>query len=153
MHNFVNCLSFVQQCKIQVNVLNRKWKSKWLYIYAKKVVLFPEIGRVKFFSSLTHPHSRMCIRIYIFCSKKKTHTQTKTKKKQKKKKRKKMLLLLTISVENLTGYDDIIWQFALCSFNLRDQQTKRELVLKNNKLWKTFVCIVYFLFKLKTKIC
>ena len=64
-----------------------------------------------------------------------------------------MLLLLTISVENLIGYDDIIWQFALCSFNLRDQQTKRELVLKNNKLWKTFVYIVYFLFKLKTEIC
>ena len=32
----------------------------------KKVVMFPEIGRVKFFWSLTRPHSRMCIRIYIF---------------------------------------------------------------------------------------
>ena len=84
----------------------------------KKVVLFPEIGRVKIFSSLTGPHSRMCIRIYIFCFKQKnTHTETKKQKKLnkiekqknlKKKGRKKMLLLLTISVENLTGYDDIV---------------------------------------------
>ena len=34
-----------------------------------KVVLFPEISRVKLFLSLTRPHSRMCIRIYIFCFK------------------------------------------------------------------------------------
>ena len=37
---------------------------------AKKVVLFPEIGRVKSFLSLTRPHSQMCIRIYIFNFKK-----------------------------------------------------------------------------------
>ena len=35
-------------------------------------------------------------------------TQTKSKKKPKKKGRKKVLLLLTISVESLTGYDDIV---------------------------------------------
>ena len=44
----------------------------------KKVVLFPEIGRVNFFLSLTDPRSRNFIRIYIFCFKK--------KKKGKKKK-------------------------------------------------------------------
>ena len=47
----------------------------------KKIALFPEIGWGKIFSSLTRPHSRMCIRIYIFCFKQKnTHTETKTKR-------------------------------------------------------------------------
>ena len=32
----------------------------------EKIVLHPEIGRVKTFLSLTHLHSRMCIRIYTF---------------------------------------------------------------------------------------
>ena len=49
----------------------------------KKVVLFPEIAWMKIFSSFTHPHRRMCIRIYIFCFKQKTHTQTESKKKSK----------------------------------------------------------------------
>ena len=43
---------------------------------AKKVVLFPDIGRVNFFYHLPARISRMCMRIYIFCFKK-THTQTK----------------------------------------------------------------------------
>ena len=76
----------------------------------------------KHFSSLTCPHSLMCIRIYTFCFRQKnthiTHRNKKQKKlkktekqtKPKKKGRKKMLLLLTISVENLTGYDDSFWQ-------------------------------------------
>ena len=54
----------------------------------KKVVFFPEIGRVKFFLSLARPHSRMCIRIseYTFLIKKK---QTKKKNQKKLKKLKK----------------------------------------------------------------
>ena len=36
-----------------------------------------------------------------------------------------MLLLLTVSVENLTRYDNIVLKFALCTFNLGDQPTKR----------------------------
>ena len=32
----------------------------------KQVVLFPEIGRVKNFLSLTRPHSKVSIKIYIF---------------------------------------------------------------------------------------
>ena len=110
---------------------------------------------MKIFSSLTRLHSRMCIRIFFFvCFKQKnTHTNKKQKKlkkiekqkKQKKKRRKKMLLLLTISVENLTRYDAVVWEFALCTFNLHDQSTKRERVLKNNKLWKTlvYICLLY----------
>ena len=52
-----------------------------------------------------------------------------------------MFLLLIIFVENLTRYDDIIWEFALCTFSLRDQLTKRQRVWKNSKLWKAFVYI------------
>ena len=52
-----------------------------------------------------------------------------------------MLLLLAISVENLTGYNNILWQFALCTFNLPDQPTKSERVLKNNQ--PVFVCLLY----------
>ena len=62
-------------------------------------------------------------------------------KKPKKKRRKKMLLPLTASVENLTGYDDIVCEFALCNFNLFNQPTKRECIRKNNNFWKTFVYI------------
>ena len=51
-----------------------------------------------------------------------------------------MLLLLTISVENLTGYNDIVRQIALCTLNLPDQPTKRERVLKNNNV----VCVCFF---------
>ena len=32
-----------------------------------------------------------------------------------------MLLLWTVSVENLTIYNDIVCGFALCGFNIRDQ--------------------------------
>ena len=49
-------------------------------------------GRVKIFSSLTCPHSCMCIRIYIFCFKQKkkhTHRNKKQKKLKKIEKQKK----------------------------------------------------------------
>ena len=46
----------------------------------KKVVLFPKIGRVKVFLSLTHPRSQMCVRIYLFKLKKQ---QTNNKKQGK----------------------------------------------------------------------
>ena len=51
----------------------------------KKVVLFPEIGQVKKILSLTLPHSRMCIRIYIFNFKKQTNKQKKTRIQKKAK--------------------------------------------------------------------
>ena len=70
----------------------------------------------------------------------KENKKKKKKKKQEKKRRKKMLLL-TISVKNLTEYNDIVLQFALCTFNLPDQPTKRERVLKNNKL--VHVCLLF----------
>ena len=82
----------------------------------KNVVLFPEIGQVKSLLSLTCPHSRMCIRIYIFNLKKnKNNNNNKTKKEKQTKKEKR------ISVENLTGYDDFVYEFALDTFNLLDR--------------------------------
>ena len=51
----------------------------------KKVILFPEITRVKMFLSFIHPHSRVCIRIYIFNLKKKTTTTIRKQKKQEDK--------------------------------------------------------------------
>ena len=56
----------------------------------------------------------MCIRIYIFDFKKK-----KKKKKANKKKRQKVKETKEekrISVEKLTGDDDIVCEFALCTF-------------------------------------
>ena len=47
---------------------------------AKKVILFPEIGRVKIFLSLLRLYSRMCIRIFIFNFKKQTNKQAKKPK-------------------------------------------------------------------------
>ena len=54
-------------------------------IRSKKVVLFPQIGRVKKILSVTGPHSRMCIRIYIFNFKSQTNKQKKKKNKNTKK--------------------------------------------------------------------
>ena len=48
--------------------------------------MFPETGRMKSFVSLTHPHSRMCIRIYIFIY---FFFKEEQKQKQKKAKTKK----------------------------------------------------------------
>ena len=50
----------------------------------KKVVLFPEIGQMKNFLSLTLPHSRMCIRINLFQTKK-THNQKAKETKENRK--------------------------------------------------------------------
>ena len=77
-----------------------------------KAVLFPEIGQVKDFLSLTRPHSRMRIRIYNF--------NLKEKKKEKTKKVKEIKEEYKISVENLTGYVDIVCEYFLCTFNLLD---------------------------------
>ena len=46
----------------------------------RKIVSFPEIDRVKKNLSLTRPHSRICIRIYIFNFKKQQQQQKKIKK-------------------------------------------------------------------------
>ena len=87
-------------------------------IRPKKGVLFPEIGPVKIFLSLTRPHSRMCIRKHVSNLKQKTKKAKKKKKKKRRQKAKETKEEKTISVENLTGYDDTACKFALCTFNL-----------------------------------
>ena len=76
---------------------------------AKKIVLFPEISWVKFFY-----HSPACmverVSEYIFLVSIKNGQKTKEFKEEKR-----------ISEEKLTGYDGIIWELALCTFNLLDQ--------------------------------
>ena len=52
----------------------------------QKVVLFPEIDRMKKILSLTHLHSRMCIKICIFKFKKHQTNKQKTRIQKKPKK-------------------------------------------------------------------
>ena len=62
--------------------------------------------------------------------------------------------LLTAVVGNLTGYDDIVCEFALCAFNLRDQPTKRKCARqKSINFGKHFYTLIYFVLKIKTKKC
>ena len=58
----------------------------------------------------------MCIGIYIFNLK----TKKKKAKKIRRQKAKETKGEKKISVENLTGYYNIISKFALCTFNLLD---------------------------------
>ena len=64
----------------------------------------------------------MCIRIYIFNFK---------KEKQDKKEAKDTKEEKRIPVENLTGYDDIVFEFALCTFNLLDRE--RDELINHSK--------------------
>ena len=84
----------------------------------------------------------------MFQTKKHTHSQKaketkenrKTKETKEEKEKENVVVVIVVvekSVENLTRFDDIVWEFALCTFNLYDQPTKRERMLKN-KLWKIF---------------
>ena len=62
----------IMECK-EVRII------KDVLLTPKKEVLLPEIGWVKMFLSLIHPHSRMCIRICIFNFKKQANKQNKNK--------------------------------------------------------------------------
>ena len=85
----------------------------------KKFVLFPEIGRAILFLSFNRPDSPMCIRIYIFnlrnLNLKKTTQKTRRQKTKETKEEKEILL------EYLTGYNDVVFEFALCTFKLFDR--------------------------------
>ena len=70
--------------------------------------MFPETGWVKFFLSLIRPQN-----IYFQFKK-----QNKKTRRQKAKGTKEAKI---ISVENLTGYNDIVCEFAPCAFNLPDR--------------------------------
>ena len=99
-------------------------------------------------------------------STKKTHIQkaketkeNRKTKKAKEEKEKENVVVVNNTCGNLARSDDIVWEFALYTTNLRDvciyfaikerglwsancdQPTKREDILKSNKLWKTFAYI------------
>ena len=76
-------------------------------IRPKKSILVSANQPGETFLSLTLPNNRICFRIYISNWKK-----DKEQRKLKKKKR--------ISAENLIGCDNIVCEFALCTFNLLD---------------------------------
>ena len=62
--------------------------------------------------------------------------------------------LLTAVVGNLTGYNDIVCEFALCDFNLCVQPKKRKCARqKSINFGKHFYTLIYFVFKIKTKKC
>ena len=96
------------------------------------VVLFPEMDHLKIFLNHLLPaplrlHSWMYINIYLLF-KKNTYTRKQKAKETKDEKRKtkettqdkkKKLILWTASVENSTGYVDIVCQFVVY-FKLRD---------------------------------
>ena len=115
----------------------------------KKVVLFPEISRVKNFLSLTRPHSRICIRICVFNFKKIKPKIIKIQKTRETKNEKR------ISMENVTGYDDIVckllcvlltyliewWIYRGCSYEFNVVYMKREkswYLLYYKNIWSTY---------------
>ena len=115
----------------------------------KKVVLFPEISRVKNFLSLTRPHSRICIRICVFNFKKIKPKIIKIQKTRETKNEKR------ISMENVTGYDDIVckllcvlltyliewWIYRCCSYEFDVVYVKREkswYLLYYKNIWSTY---------------
>ena len=75
---------------------------------------------------LYHSPARIveCVSECMLLIKKKTHTHTRTNTKHKKKSRlqkaEETKEEKIISVVNLTGYDDIVCKFSLCTFNLLD---------------------------------
>ena len=55
----------------------------------------------------------MCISIYIFSSKQKAKNTRRQKTKETKEEKR-------ISVENLTGFDNIVCEFVLCTSSIRE---------------------------------
>ena len=68
--------------------------------------------------------------LYIFSFKKKTKKTKQNKKKTRsQKKANETKEEKRISVENLTGFDDIVCKFALCTSNLLIKSSRREFLL------------------------
>ena len=86
------CYFLSYSFKFQPNVWNRchdlLMVSMKVLIRPKKVVLFPETGRLKNFLSLNHSHSCACITIYICCFKQKNTHREKQKAKETKESKK-----------------------------------------------------------------
>ena len=87
--NHLKALLCILHLLIQSNMKKYENYDEKCYVYwgQKKVVLFPEIDWVNFFLSLTRPHSRMCMRIYIFNFKKQRNQEYKKVKETKEEKK------------------------------------------------------------------
>ena len=84
----------------------------------------------------------MCIRIYFDFLKKIKKKQNKKTKKAKAAKEERR-----ISVENLTGYDDIVCKFALCTFKLLDRVVNfSRLFIELNVVYVQREKSLYFLY-------
>ena len=99
-----------------VSTILTDFKTCFVVLGQKKVLLFLEIGEWTFFY---HSLARIveCVSEYIFFIKKKEKIKdnNKNNKKTKSKETKEEKI---IYVENLTRYDDIVCESALCTFNL-----------------------------------
>ena len=84
------CLGFLISKKIDTFVISLSQFHNSLNSGQKQVVLFPEIGRVKIFLSLslTRPNSRMCGRTCVFNFKKQTNKNIQKKAKETKEEKK-----------------------------------------------------------------
>ena len=103
------------------------------------------------FSSLTRPHSKMHLRIYIFLFETKTHThkqkakETKENRKTKETKKETEKVNL-VSVNNICRKCNVIQWYCLtiCSV-LLNYVISQQRMLKSNKFSKTFahICLLY----------
>ena len=106
-------------------------KMRWVYNEFKTFSEIVDGGRSKKNSLVSgnrpgkswfyHSPARIveCVSEYIFFSKKSNQKKQKTKEQNEKtKKCKETKEEKRISMENLKGYDDIVCEFALCTFNL-----------------------------------
>ena len=90
---FLNLSSIMQILSRLLKLLTALWSfRKKVVVRPKKISLIFGNRPGEFFLSFTRPHSRMCIRIYIFNCKRKTKKNNQKYKKQKKLKKKREYL-------------------------------------------------------------
>ena len=125
-----------------------KKENTWLfYVRPKKKVKFPEIGRVKIFYHSPAGIAK-CVSEYIFL--------IFIKKKKRKKK--------TVSVENLTGYDDIVSAYFLtflieswicpscsCEINIVHVWQEKSLYLLTSTIYYAMLYYNNTLYRIKIK--
>ena len=122
------------------------WDNQWSN-QKKNLVLFPVIGRVEIFLSLTRPHSRMRIRINIFNFKKNIKKQEDKNQKKLKKKREypwRIWRDTVISFANMLRvfltYLVESWISPGCSYEYNVvyvQREKSQYLLYYNDIWST----------------
>ena len=91
--------------------LLKEFRTFWGH---KKVIWFPEIGRVKIFYQSPTGIIK-CVSEYTFLIKKTTTTKKKQKKKTRRQKVKETKEEKSMSVENLSGFDESVCEFGQCN--------------------------------------